>query len=228
MAVLLLLAALPFGVKATTMLVLGASTYGLQSLYKVAQVLSPAAWRYAHGERRWRIFWPTGEPRPSAPLLGVGVLSGILFGCGAVVGALLFARAFGLDPATLRAGFDANFDVDGAGALGVAVFLSFANSAIEEMHFRVWLDKEVSKRWGNAAGIALSAAAFAAMHGFILLGFPTMPAILGAIVTCCLAFAGACWSFMVRRPGGLYAAWISHALCDAVLLGWGLFWLGYL
>lgn len=227
MGVLFLLAALPFAVKAGTVIVLGATTYGLQSLYKVAQVFSPAAWRFARGERGWAVFWPVHEPRPSVRLLGIGGLTGILFGGGAIVGALLLAPAFNLDPTTIRAGFDANFDVAGYAALGVAVFLSFANSAIEEMHFRVWLDGEISKRWGNAAGIAMSALAFAAMHGFILLGFPTMPAMLAILVTACLAGAGACWSLMVRRPGGIYAAWLSHGLTDALLLGWGLFWLGY-
>lgn len=225
--VVLLLAALPFAVKAATMFALGATTYGLQSLYKVTQMFLPAAWRYAHGERGWGMFWPVKEPRPSARLLGIGALTGALFGGGAIMGALLLAPAFDLDPAMIRSGFDANFDVDGYTALGVVIFLSFANSAIEEMHFRVWLDGEVSKRRGNAAGIAMSAFAFAAMHGFILLGFETMPAMLAVLVTVCLAGAGACWSFMVRRSGGLYAAWISHALCDALLLGWGLFWLGY-
>jgi membrane protease YdiL (CAAX protease family) len=226
MALLLLLAALPFGVKATT-LFFGATGYGLQSLYKVAQVAALAAWRYARGERGWGIAWPVKGPRPSRATLAAGVVSGLLFGGGAIVGALLLAPSFGMDPATLRAGFDENFRVTGYGALAVAVFLAFANSAIEEMHFRVWLDFELSKRWGNATGIAFSAFAFAAMHGFILLGFPTMPTVLGLLITACLAFAGVCWSFMVRRPGGIYAAWISHALCDALLLGWGLFWLGY-
>jgi membrane protease YdiL (CAAX protease family) len=227
MVALLLLAALPFAVKAVTMFGIGATTYGLQSLYKLAQVCSPAAWRFAHGERGWGVVWPAKEPRPSLRLLSLGVVSGVLLGGTAIVGALVLAPAFGLDPVTIRAGFDANFDVDGFAVLGVAVFLSFANSAIEEMHFRVWLDGEASKRWGNAAGIALSASAFAAMHGFILLGFEAMPAMLAVLVTACLAGAGACWSLMVRRSGGVYAAWVSHALCDALLLGWGLFWLGY-
>jgi hypothetical protein len=35
------------------------------------------------------------------------------------------------------------------------------------------------------------------------------------------------WSLLARRPGGIHAAWLSHAMTDAGLLTWGLFWLGY-
>ena len=227
MAILFLFAAFPFAVKAATM-AFAAKGYGLQSLYKFAQIIAPLAWRRLHGERGLSVAWPVREPRPSPKLLAVGGSSGVLFGVSAILAARSLAPAFSMDPAVLRAGFDNTFAVDGFFAVAVVVFLAFANSAIEEMHFRVWLDGEVSKRWGNAAGIVLSALAFAAMHGFILLRFPTMPTALTGLIIGCLAFAGGCWSLMVRRPGGLYAAWISHALCDAILLGWGLFWLGYI
>jgi|GEM_PF-5490169 len=226
MVAILALAALPFTVKATTMF-LGATGYGLQTLYKFAQVLAPAWWRYAQGERGVAVAWPVREPWPSARLLAVSIASGTAFGLSAIIAASSLAPAFGMDPETLRAGFDNTFKVDGVWALAVVVFLSFANSAIEELHFRIWLDGETSKRWGNAAGIAVSACAFGAMHGFILLGFPTMPIVLGLLITCCLIFAGVCWSLMVRHPGGIYAAWISHGLTNVLLLGWGLFWLGY-
>lgn len=227
MLALLLLAATPFLTKALTMAFL-AKGYGFQSLYKFAQIVAPLAWRWFHGKRGLAIAWPVREPRPSARLLAVGTGTGAVFGVSAILAARSLAPLFDMDPAVLRAGFDNTFAVDGLFAVAVAAFLVFLNSAIEEMHFRVWLDGELSKRWGNTAGIVVSAVAFAAMHGFILLGFPTMPTALTVLIIGCLAFAGVCWSVMVRRPGGIYAAWISHALTDALLLGWGLFWLGYL
>lgn len=226
MLALLLLAALPFGVKAATLLV-GATGYGLQSLYKMAQLAVPVGWRYARGERGLSVAWPVREPMPSAQLLLAGVAIAVGFSVIAAALITVFAPVLGIDPAMLRAGYDERFAVSGMGALGVVVFLSFLNSALEELHFRVWLDREVSKRAGDAVGIAVSASAFACMHGFIVLGLPDVPPLVLVPMVIGLAIVGACWSLLLRRPGGALAAWISHGLTDALFLGWGLFWLGY-
>ena len=226
MALLLFLAALPFGIKAVTM-ASGATGYVLLSGYKIAQVLSPVAWRIAKGERGPEALWPA-QRRPSGFLLALGAATGVAFGLGAIAAASVLVPASGMQPSDVRDGFDRAFEVDGYGALAVAAFLAFANSAIEEAHFRLWLDRELSERLGDAAGIALSALAFGAMHGFIFLGMPAMPLPLAAVAVAALVLAGTCWSALARRPGGFYAAWLSHGLCDALLLTWGLFWLGYL
>lgn len=227
MITLLSFAAAPFIVKAFTMAFV-AKGYGLQSLYKFAQIFVVLAWRRAHGEKGFSIAWPIHEAKPSFSLLGMAIGSGVLFGFAAIVAVRALTPIYGMDPTVIRAGFDNTFAVDGIFALVVCAFLAFINSAIEEMHFRVWLDGEVSKRIGDACGIAVSSVAFGAMHGFVLWGFPTMPTSMSALILCCLIGAGTCWSLMVRRTGGIYAAWISHGLTDAILLMWGLFWLGYL
>lgn len=226
MLALLLLAALPFGVKAATLFV-GATGYGLQSLYKIAQLAVPVGWRYARGERGLSVAWSIREPMPSARLLFAGVAIAVGFSVIAAALITVFAPVLGIDPATLRAGYDERFAVTGMGALGVVVFLSFLNSALEELHFRVWLDRELSKRAGDVVGIAVSALAFACMHGFIVLGLPDVPPLVLIPMVIGLAIVGACWSLLLRRPGGALAAWISHGLTDALFLGWGLFWLGY-
>ena len=48
-----------------------------------------------------------------------------------------------------------------------------------------------------------------------------------ALVFVSLWIAGASWSLIARRPGGIHAAWLSHGLTDSGLLTWGLLWLGY-
>lgn len=227
MVAVLLFAALPFGVKAATLL-FGATGYGLQSLYKIAQFAVPAAWRYARGERGLSIVWPVREPRPSARLLLAGIAIAVGFSVIAAALITVLSPILGIDPLTLRAGYDERFAVSGMGALGVVVFLSFLNSALEELHFRVWLDREVSKRAGDVIGIAVSALAFACMHGFIVLGLPDVPSVVLLPMVLGLTIVGACWSLLLRRPGGALAAWLSHGLTDALFLGWGLFWLGYL
>lgn len=221
---LLLAASTPFWLKAATM---GLSGYALQSLYKVGQAAVPVLWRMWQGRRGRQIF--ALEVRlPSGALL----CTAVLVACGAAgiaIGLLvMLAPMLGLNPETLRAGFDGRFAVSGMGAVAVVAFLSLLNSALEEFHFRGWLDTELSKRAGTFVGITVSALAFGCMHGFIALGLPGVPPIVVVPMVGGLALVGACWSGLMRRPGGIYAAWLSHGLTDAVLLTWGLWWLGYL
>ncbi len=65
------------------------------------------------------------------------------------------------------------------------------------------------------------------MHSLIFLGLPGFPIPLVIIAGVSLAAAGAVWSAILRMRGGIHAAWLSHALTDAILLTWGLMWLGY-
>jgi len=83
-------------------------------------------------------------------------------------------------------------------------------------------------RLGDAAGIAISACAFALMHSLIFAGLPGIPVAGIALVCCGLAVAGVTFSLVMRLPGGIHAAWLCHGIVDALLLGWGLFWIGFL
>jgi membrane protease YdiL (CAAX protease family) len=134
----------------------------------------------------------------------------------------------GIDPEPIRAGLDVRFAVGPVGACLVVIFLSLLNSALEELHFRAWLDREISSRWGTVAGISISAVAFGAMHVLIFLGMPGLPCLAMLLVPLGLAVAGVAWSILMRLPGGIHAAWFSHGLTDSLLLGWGLHWLGYI
>ena len=81
-------------------------------------------------------------------------------------------------------------------AVAVVVFLTALNSALEELHFRAWLDPELSRRFGNAVGITTSAAAFAGMHLFIFADMRGVtPLAFGLVFGRCssLPWPGACW-----------------------------------
>jgi membrane protease YdiL (CAAX protease family) len=146
----------------------------------------------------------------------------------AIASVLLLAPRLGIDPAALKADLDAKFEMTPMRAIAVVVYLFSINAALEELHFRAWLDRELSARWGNAIGLVGSAAAFAAMHLFIFAGGKAAPPAALAIAVIALFFAGAVWSLLARRPGGIHAAWLSHGMTDASLMVWGLVWLGYL
>ena len=219
-------ASLPFLAKIGVLL-FGVTGYLLQSLYKIFQLIIPCLWRYREGKRRMSILWPTDAPLPSLRLLGIATLVAVVLAGSAVAALQWIIPVWELDPAVIRAGFDARFAMGPLGAMTVVIFLSFANSALEELHFRAWLDRELSRIAGAPVGIGVSAAAFGCMHGLIFLGLPSFPPALVAAAVVGLMIAGACWSLLVRQSGGIHAAWWSHGLSDALLLGWGLYWLGY-
>ena len=217
---------LPFLAKAGV-LFLGFTGYSAQSLYKVFQLAVPCVWRYRQGARGVRIFWPVEEPLPSWKIWSIGTLISVILAGSAIVATITLAPLWELDPHILRQGFDARFTVGPVAAVIVVLFLSFLNSALEELHFRAWLDQELSQIAGNVIGIGISAMAFGGMHMLIFFGLPDLPLILIALAAIGLAIGGVCWSLLMRQPGGIHAAWWSHGLTDALLLGWGLHWLGY-
>ena len=225
----LLLAAVPFLVK-LCVLTVGATGYGWQSLYKIAQLAIPICWRRTVDRRRgWAMFWPVDEPLPGRRTWGIAVGVAAALAGSAVFGILFVAPQVGIDadPSELRRGFDERFTLTPTTAVLVVLYLLTLNAALEELHFRAWLDRELSARMGNAAGIAISSTAFALMHLFIFAGLPGAGAAVFVAVFLGLVTAGLAWSLIARLPGGIHAAWLSHGLTDAGLLTWGLFWLGY-
>jgi membrane protease YdiL (CAAX protease family) len=224
---LVALAFLPFAAKCIA-LVLVANNYLAQSAYKLFQLAAPVGWRRrVDGRRGLAMLWPIDEPRPAASTCALAIaIAAVSVGIAAAVVPALGAR-FGFSPAALREQLDARFAMTPWRAVMVVVFLTAINSALEELHFRAWLDPELSRRMGNPLGIATSAAAFGTMHVLIFANMRGVSAAMLGLVFLALAAMGAAWSLLVRRRGGIHAAWLSHALSDAGLLTWGLYWLDY-
>jgi membrane protease YdiL (CAAX protease family) len=226
---ILALASIPFLIKIGVMAA-GATGYALQSLYKLAQLAVPVYWRRTVDRRRgWAILWPVDEPLPDATTVAIAIGVAALLGGTAVFGILVVAplAEIEIDPRDLRSGFDTRFQLTPARAAVIVLYLLTMNAALEELHFRAWLDRELSARLGTSAGISVSASAFALMHLFIFANMPAATPVILLLVFAALAVAGIAWSLIARRPGGIHAAWLSHGLTDAGLLTWGLCWLGY-
>ena len=226
-SILLLLALSPFAVKAIG-LVWFAHNYLAQSAYKIFQLAGPVWWRRkVDGRRGLASLWPIDEPWPPLATWGLAVAIAAL-----AVGAAAFciprlAALLDLDATQLREDIDARFHITPWSAVAVVVFLTALNSGLEELQFRAWFDRELSRRWGDRVGIVTSAAAFSAMHLFIFANMPGVTGLAYVLLFAALLLIAVVWSLLARRPGGIHAAWLSHALTDAGLLTWGLFWLGY-
>jgi membrane protease YdiL (CAAX protease family) len=224
----LALAALPFVVRwvggAT-----GPAVYWVQSTYKLLLLAAPLWWRRRRDRLPWAAcFWPINEPRPSVGTWMAAAAVAVVLAGSAVAAILALAPLLEIDRVSLRQAFDERFQLTPRWAVGIVAYLFTVNAALEELHYRAWLDRELSRRWGSGAGIAASAAAFAALHLFIFAPMPGVTPLMQTLVFAGLFAGGVCWSLLARRPGGIHAAWLSHGLCDAGLLTWGLFWLGYL
>lgn len=220
------LASIPFALKTVSFLWLPGN-YAAQSLYKLGQLLVPVIWRSrVDGKRGWALLWPVDEPRPdkTTVLMAVGVALGSVIASIATIS--LFAAAMGVDPGAIREHLGARFSLNAATMIPAVMFLSTLNAGLEELHYRAWLDRELSARWGNVAGIAVSTALFSAIHLFIFADAPTATPTALACLFFALVVGGVAWSLIARRPGGIHAAWLAHGLTDALLLTWGLWWLG--
>jgi membrane protease YdiL (CAAX protease family) len=224
---LLALALTPFAIKAAS-LAWFAQNYLAQSVYKLAQLAAPAGWRrQIDGRRGLACLWPIDEPLPSPATWALAVAIAAFSIASASVLVPWFAARAGLEPSALRAHFDEHFAMTPWRAMTVVAYLALINSALEELHFRAWLDRELSARWGQVAGVTASATAFAGMHTFIFARLAGLTAMMLAGVFVGLAVMAVLWSLLARRSGGIHAAWLSHGITDAGFLGWGLVWLGY-
>ncbi len=221
------LALLPFGVR--WLCVMGPSQQAaLQWVYKVPLLLVPVLWRrWMCKQRGLAAFWPVGEPLPALRVwLAALVLGAVFASCG--VGLVVWlSPVLEIDPQRLREAFDARFALTPLKAVGIVVYLLSLNAGLEELHYRAWLDRELSVRAGSLAGVLCSAAAFSGMHVFVFAGMPGVRGVHLVLVCLALFVAGVSWSMLMRRPGGIHAAWLSHGVTDSGLLVWGLYWLGY-
>jgi membrane protease YdiL (CAAX protease family) len=223
-----LLAALPFAARAVTD-VFGLPIHYGQVSYKLLLLIAPLWWRRRYDGRRWlACFWPIDEPLPNAATWLMAVASAAVLAGGAIFLIPLLAGPLGIEAVALGGEFTRRFDLTPLRAALIVAYLFTINAALEELHYRAWLDRELSARFGSPAGIIASAAIFSALHMFIFapMAGVTLPVLV--LIGVALFLAGALWSLLARRRGGIHAAWLSHGLTDAALLTWGLFWLGLL
>jgi membrane protease YdiL (CAAX protease family) len=226
-ALVVALALLPFAVRGAVVAWF-AQSYVAQSAYKLPLLAAPVGWRlFADNRRGWNAWWPVREPLPGRRTVAMAVGFAAAFVGAAIVTVANLAPVLGIDPAVLREHLDRRFALNPFVVCVVAVYLFSINAGLEELHYRAWLDRELSRRLGNAVGIGTSAVLFALLHVFVFAGMPGAGLLPQTLLVAALTMAGAAWSWLSRRPGGIHAAWLSHGLTDVGVLAWGLWWLGY-
>lgn len=206
----------------------GATGYLFHGTYKILLLLIPVLWRHKKQQiRGWRIFWPVEEPLPSSRTWAAAVGIALILSLLGIATTTLAAQWLNLDPFVIQAQLNSRFDVTAIGAIVITILLATFNAGLEELHYRWWLDRELSKAWNEKAGTIISAVAFAGMHLLVLAGTGVLSLLAMSILFGALFVAGVTWSLLSRRPGGIHAAWLSHGLTNVILMSWGLHWLGY-
>ncbi len=175
----------------------------------------------------WRIFWPVEEPLPSSQTWVAAIGIALVLSLLGIATTTLAAQWLNLDPLVIQAQLSSRFDVTSIGAIIIVILLATFNAGLEELHYRWWLDRELSKVTNAKVGTVVSAAAFAGMHLLVLAGTGVLSLLAMSILFGALFVAGVTWSLLSRQPGGIHAAWASHGLTNIILMSWGLHWLGY-
>ena len=219
LALLLLVPAPTLGALAAFAIAPGPVGQALYGLAKLWIALLPLVWVLAIERARPSLrFRPAREPA-RAWLEGLAV--GLALAAG-LCGLWLAGAARLLDVDALRAALARAGVAGGAEYLAVALWITLANSALEEYVWRWFVGERAARLVGPRAGVPLAAACFTLHHVvvFALQGGATFALVGGAAVF----GAGCLWSWLVARHGALGPAWLSHALVDAVGLwiGWRL------
>ena len=151
------------------------------------------------GERLAGLLGPRG---------GSMAMVGAAIGAGALLVAFVYARVAGVAE-RVPAGA-----TSGVLLLLLGTVATVCQAGAEELFFRGWLQRALRRDWGAAAGLLVTAAAFALLH---ILGGARAPLALLNIL-----LAGILFGLLAERGGGLAAPIAAHAAynwAETLLLG---------
>ena len=178
--------------------------YFVKSLMKVLLfLLIPGVYflvnRSEAGELR-TLFLPKGRDLVKAFLLAIPLYAVIVGGYFLLRGSFDFSGIAGK--------LTENTGVSAENFLPVALYISFANSLLEEIFFLGFAFILLKKNAPRAFAYVFSAAFFAIYHGGMLLGY-YHPGIL-LLVLGALFGAGLLFNFLNEKSGNIYPSWLVH------------------
>jgi membrane protease YdiL (CAAX protease family) len=135
-----------------------------------------------------------------APLALIGPQPAAMLGIGSALGLGGLGLSTALAALALTLGHR-------AGSSSLAVWLGGSlvimfQASVEEVYFRGWLQPVLARSWGDAAGIAVTAAAFAALH--LLGGERSLVTLLN------LMLGGVLFGLLAQRSGGIVLPAAAH------------------
>lgn len=171
----------------------------------------------------WLMLVDRGRPAVSPPWrakgLAVGLASGLLIS-GIIVGAYLTLGEAWIDPDALRAVAERNGLTVAWKYLGLAAYLCFINSLLEEYVWRWFVFHHCAALLPRWPAVILSGLFFTVHHIFALgLQFDWRLTLLGSIGVC---VGGIVWSWLYLKYDSVWPGWLSHLLVDVAIfaVGW--------
>jgi len=133
----------------------------------------------------------------------------VLGGCvyGVILGSYFIVRPF-FDFSSIADSLTKNAGVTADNFLYVSLYISFANSMLEEFFFRGFLFMNLKKHHSRKLAYWFSAAAFALYHVAMMSGW--FSPILFALVMVGLIVGGMLFNLLNERMGTVYCSWLVH------------------
>ena len=168
---------------------------------------------------RWVQKQPIAIPAPSVRALKWGAGSGLLMALGIFGAYWLLARP--VIDFTALAGLMASFSLDSVWTyLGLVVYLTLVNSLVEEYVFRWFMQTQLNQIVPVIGAAAGAAAVFTLHHTVVLAAY--IPWQFNLLASLGIFLGSMIWSWMYRKTGNLWSAYISHIGADI-----GVFAIGY-
>ena len=117
-----------------------------------------------------------------------------------------------------------NAGVDASNFLFVSLYISFANSFLEELFFRGFIFKNLKKHSSVAFAYAFSSLAFALYHVAMMIGWFSLP--LTALIIVGLAAGGVIFNYLSERFGTVFVPWGAHMFANFAINTIGFILLG--
>ena len=180
--------------------------YWIKSLIKIALfLLLPAL--YALYDRSFRIrslFTPNKRGFLLALLLG-GLVYGVVLGA-----YFLFRGVF--DFSAVAGSVTDAVGVNKGNFLPVAIYISFANSLLEEFFFRGFAFLTLKKTAGRRFAYLFSSGMFAVYHIAMMIGWFALPVVLLALLG--LFLGGVIFNYFNERYENIYLSWLIHMFAN--------------
>ena len=140
------------------------------------------------------------------------------------LGALIYAIIFGgywlttsiFDYASLVRSLSADQKVGNDSFLGVALYISFGNSFLEEFLFRYVSFLQLSKYTARKTAYLFSSTAFALYHIAMLAASFPLPLLLLVLIG--LTAGGLIFDYVDETDGTIYNSWIIHMFADFAIM----------
>ena len=181
-------------------------TYFIKSAVKIGLfLLLPAL--YGLYDREFRVkslFTPDKRGLGLALLLGGAVYS-------VVVGAYFLFRGI-FDFSAITSSVTDAVGVSRDNFLPVAIYISFANSLLEEFFFRGFAFLTLKKVAGRRFAYLFGAGMFAVYHIAMMIGWFALPVVLLALLG--LFLGGVIFSYFNERYDNIYLSWLIHMFAN--------------